>query len=164
MTRLRALARRLLVIFGGGALAVMMLHISAEAILRSAFGITIPGTLEMVSFHYMVAAVFAGLALVALLNEQVIVEVFLAGLKKRPRALVDALAALLGAAYAGLLAYGAWLEASSATRFGEMVPVRGFDLPVWPARWVAVLGLALVALASLGWAGAMLARARGRDE
>jgi len=144
--------RRLLVILGGAALLVMMLHITVEVILRSAFNITIPGTIEFVSFYYMVCAVFAGLAIVALLDEQVVVEILLKRLPARPLSIVDCLAAALGAAYAGFLADAAWLEAKTAFKFGEMVPVRGFDVPVWPSRWVAVTGLAIIALASAAYA------------
>lgn len=160
MTSLRSIAQTFLVFLGGAALIIMMLHITAEVILRSAFNITIPGTLEMVTYYYMVFAVFAGLAIVALLNEQVIVEIFLGWMPRRALLIVDGLAALLGAGYAALLVYGGWLEAKSATRFGEMVPVRGFDVPIWPSRWVAVIGLSLIVLASLAHAIMLL---RGRQ-
>lgn len=160
MTRLGLVAQRLLVFAGGAALIVMMLHITAEVLLRAVFGITIPGTLELVSFYYMVCAVFAGLAIVAVLNEQVIVEIFLGWMPARGLRLVDGLAALLGAAYAGLLTYGAWLEARAALRFDEIVPVRGFDLPIWPMRWLACAGLAVIALASIGHAVAHLRKLR----
>lgn len=156
MKRTFALIQKCIVITGGAALMIMMLHITAEVLLRSIFNVTIPGTLEFVSFYYMVVAVFAGIALVALLNEQVVVEVFLGWLPKRALSIVDGLAALLGAAYAGLIAYGAWLEAKSAMKFGEMVPVRGFDVPIWPSRWMAFAGITLIALASLGYAIALL--------
>lgn len=161
MTVVFTFLRRLLVVLGGAAMIIMMLHITLEVILRSAFGITIPGTLEFVSFYYMVCAVFAGLAIVALLNEQVVVEVFLGWASRRTVSIVDGLAALLGAGYAGFLAYAGWLEARSAFKYDEMLPVRGFDVPIWPSRWVAVVGLAIIALASLGYAAAHL---RGRKD
>lgn len=151
-------------ILGGSALMVMMVHITAEVILRSAFNITIPGTLEFVSFYYMVIAVFTGLALVALLNEQVIVEVFLNWMPRSALLIVDGLAAILGAAYAFVLTYGGWLEAKSALKYGEMVPVRGFDVPIWPSRWVAVIGLGLIVLASLAHAIALLRGKKGANE
>lgn len=150
MNRLNSLVQKFVVIVGGAALLIMMLHITAEVVLRSLFGITIPGTLEFVSFYYMVVGVFAGLAVVALLNEHVVVEVFLTWLPGRALAIFDALAALIGAAYAGFLAYGAWLQAKSSTKFDEIMPVRGFDMPIWPSRWVAVAGLIIIAFASLG--------------
>lgn len=159
MTKLEGLARKFLVLLGGSALIVMMLHITAEVILRSAFNVTIPGTLEMVSFYYMVFAVFSGLALVALLNEQVIVEVFLNWMPRRALLIVDGIAALLGTGYAAILVYGGWLEAKSAMKFNEMVAVHGFDVPIWPSRWIAVVGLSLIVVASFGHAVALL-RAR----
>jgi len=156
MKRARDCLNMVLTICGGAALVLMMLHISLEMLLRSAFSITIPGTIEFVSFYYMVCAVFFGLALVVLINEQVIVELFLNFLPPRALMIVDAIAALLGSAYAGVIAYGAWLEARSATRFGEMVPVYGFDMPTWPSRWIAFAALAFIVLASLGHAIAFL--------
>lgn len=161
MGALRKIAQKYLVFLGGSALLIMMLHITAEVILRSAFNVTIPATLEIVSFYYMVFAVFAGLGLVALLNEQVIVEVFLNWAPRRVLLVIDGVAALLGAGYAGILVYGGWLEAQSAMKFNEIVAVRGFDLPIWPSRWIAVVGLLVIALASLGHAIALL---RGKKD
>lgn len=156
MKRARDWLGRLLTFCGGAALIVMMLHITAEMLLRSAFSYTIPGTIEFVSFYYMVCAVFAGLALVVLVNEQVIVEIFLNWMSPRALMVVDGLAALLTAAYAAVIAYGAWLEAKSSTRYGEMVPVHGFDMPTWPSRWIAFAALSFIVLASLGHAIAYL--------
>lgn len=161
MNAVKSLAEKFLVALGGSALMVMMLHITAEVILRSAFNVTIPGTLELVTFYYMTFAVFAGLALVALLNEQVIVEIFTGWMSRRTLLVIDGLAALLGAGYAGLLVYGGWLEAKSAMKFNEMVAVRGFDVPIWPSRWVAVIGLGLIALASVAHAIALLRGTKG---
>lgn len=143
---------------GGAALLVMMLHITLGVLLRAVFGITLPGTIELVSFYYMVCAVFAGLALVVLVNEQVIVEVFLSWVPPRALRLIDAIAAFLSALYAALLTYGAWLEARSATRFGEMVAVNGLDLATWPSRWIAFAALFFIVLAALGHALAHLSR------
>jgi TRAP-type C4-dicarboxylate transport system permease small subunit len=160
----RDVLRRVFVVCGGIALVVMMLHITAEIVLRSLFNVTIPGTIEFVSVYYMVVAVFTGLALVQLVNEQVIVEIFLQWLTERKLRLVDAFAGILTAGYGAFLAYGAWLEARSATRFGEMVPVRGFDLMTWPSRWVAVAALALMAAFALVQAvGLFLGRRQDRE-
>lgn len=163
MNRLNSIVHKLVVFVGGAALMVMMLHITAEVVFRSLFGFTIPGTLEFVSFYYMVFGVFAGLAIVALLNEHVVVEVFLNWLPRRTLSIFDAAGALLGAAYAGFLAYGAWLQAQSSTKFDEMMPVRGFDMPIWPSRWVAVAGLIVIAFAGLGHAVRFL-RKRGEQD
>jgi TRAP-type C4-dicarboxylate transport system permease small subunit len=161
---MRSILQQLFIVCGGIALMVMMLHITAEVVLRSLFHITIPGTIEFVSVYYMVVAVFVGLAMVQLVNEQVIVEIFLQWMTTRQLFVVDAFGATLTAGYAGFLAYGAWLEARSATRFGEMVPVRGFDLVTRPSRWVAVAALALMALFALIQAIGLFAGRRQESE
>jgi TRAP-type C4-dicarboxylate transport system permease small subunit len=153
---MRSILQQLFIVCGGIALMVMMLHITAEVVLRSLFHITIPGTIEFVSVYYMVVAVFVGLAMVQLVNEQVIVEIFLQWMTTRQLFVVDAFGATLTA--------GAWLEARSATRFGEMVPVRGFDLVTWPSRWVAVAALALMALFALIQAIGLFAGRRQESE
>lgn len=163
MSRLNALVQRGVVIVGGAALIIMMLHITAEVVLRSLFGVSIPGTLETVSFYYMVVGVFAGLAVVALHHEHVVVEVFLSWLSRRALLVVDAAGAVLSAGYAAFLAYGGWLQAQSSMKFGEMMPVRGFDMPIWPSRWVAVAGLLIIAVASLAQA-VRLFRKRGEHQ
>lgn len=156
MRRAYQALRKALMIVGGLGLLAMMLHITAEVVLRATLGVTLPGTIEFVSFYYMVGVVFVGLALVVLVNEQVIVEIFLNWLPARPLSIVDAFGAILGATYAAVIAYATWLEAKSATRFGEMVPVFGMDMPIWPSRWIAVAAFVFIALASLGYAIAYL--------
>ncbi len=45
----------------GAVTVLMMLHVTAEVLLRVLFGMHIPGTMEVVTYYYMVAAVFVGI-------------------------------------------------------------------------------------------------------
>ncbi|MZR30688.1 TRAP transporter small permease [Sneathiella litorea] len=163
MKMLRHFLRCGLGIFGGVALVVMMLHITAEVLLRSFANVTIPGTIELVSVYYMVFVVFFGIALVQLDNDQLFVEIFMQWAPKKTLRLVDGFGAILTAAYAGILGYGAWLEARSSTKFGEMIPVRGYDLITWPSRWVVAFAFSAMVLFALFHAIALFRSKNGID-
>lgn len=129
---------------GGLALVAMMLHVCLDIFLREVLGIVVPGTLEAVSFFYMVACICLAFPVMQLAGEQVVVEVFLQTLSKAAQRPFELLGAVLTAAYVGFLAYAAVVGALSATENGEMQLVGDMDLIVWPSRWVSVAGLTIM--------------------
>lgn len=131
---------------GGLALFAMMLHVCLDIFLREVLGIVVPGTLEAVSFFYMVACICLAFPIMQLAGEQVVVEVFLQGLSKAAQRPFELLGAVLTVIYAGYLAFAAFVGAVSATESGEMQLVGDMDLIVWPSRWVSVAGLAILTL------------------
>lgn len=131
---------------GGLALIAMMLHVCLDIFLREALGIVVPGTLEAVSFFYMVACICLAFPIMQLAGEQVVVEVFLQSLSKAAQRPFELLGAVLTATYVGFLAYAAIVGARDATLSGEMQLVGDMDLIVWPSRWVSVAGLSIMAL------------------
>lgn len=134
---------------GGLALVTMMLHVCIDIFLREALGIVLPGTLEAVSFFYMVACICLAFPIMQLAGEQVVVEVFLQKLSAAALKPFELLGAALTVAYVAYLGAAGAIGAWEATQSGEMQLVGDADWIVWPSRWVSVAGLAIMAIAVL---------------
>jgi TRAP-type C4-dicarboxylate transport system permease small subunit len=134
-----------------GAIAVlaMMVHVSADVIMKVALNQPIMGTLEIVSFIYMVGCTFLPLAHVQLSRTLIIVEVFTQKLPPEKNLRLDIAAAVLTVAYLLLLAIMGSVVALAKTEIGEAQDATYFDLPVWPMRWVFCASCGLAALIAL---------------
>lgn len=134
-----------------GALMVlaMLAHICAEVVLRTFFHSPIPATLEIVTYYYMVAAVFLPLAFVQKIKGHVIVEVFTTRLPAPIVVWIDRGAQVLSAIYVGVIGWWGMLDAIRATRRNEFIPVIYFDLVTWPTRWLVAISAGLMMLVIL---------------
>ena len=134
-----------------GAIAVlaMMLHVTADVLMKVALNQPIMGTLEIVSFVYMVGCTFLPLAHVQLSRTLIIVEVFTQNLAPEKNLRFDIGAAALTVAYLSLLAVMGAVVAVAKTGIGEAQDATYFDLPVWPMRWVFCISCGLAALIAL---------------
>lgn len=147
----RLLSRLAGIFLWAGAIAVlaMMVHVSADVIMKVALNQPIMGTLEIVSFIYMVGCTFLPLAHVQLSRELIIVEVFTQNLAPEKNLRFDIAAAVLTVAYLLLLAVMGAVVALAKTEIGEAQDATYFDLPIWPMRWVFCASCALAALIAL---------------
>lgn len=139
------LSNRLLEI-GGLLLLVMMLHVTLDVGMKYLFNQPVPGTLEVVSYYYMVGAVFLPIAFVEMTRGSVAVDLFYDKFSRPFQILCMGLVlALCTAVYAGLgwITYG---DAIRSFNSGEVVmgPV---TVVVWPSRFVLPISFALGALA-----------------
>lgn len=126
---------------GGVALFAMMLHICADVISRQLLGRPVTGTLEFVTYVYMLSVVFLPLAVTQEERAHVLVELFMQRLSPRAIARVDAFVNLFCAAYVSLLTWFSTLEAIRSTRRNEVITLYAFDMPLWPTRWLLTAGL-----------------------
>lgn len=149
---------RLCLLIGGGATLLLMLHVCADIVLREAFGVVLPGTLEVVSYFYMTTAVCLAFPAMQLTGQQVIVEVFLQKTSEDTRRVFDIVASCLTTAYVAFLAAGTGTAAWSAMLDGEMQLVGGHDLITWPGRWLVFAGFACTALVVIWQVWAQLRR------
>ena len=151
MSVARLLSRLADIFLWGGAIAVlaMMLHVSADVLMKVALNQPIMGTLEIVSFVYMVGCTFLPLAHVQLSRNLIIVEVFTQKLAPEKNLRFDIAAAVLTVAYLLLLAIMGAVVALAKTEIGEAQDATYFDLPVWPMRWVFCASCGLAALIAL---------------
>lgn len=133
-------------VVGGVAMMAMMLQVGLDVICKYLFNYPIQFTLEMVSTYYMVAIVFLPLGLVTRDGGHVVVELFTQGFGARSLALIDALAGLLGIAYVGMMTVRSYEVAVEKTAIRESWEAATTDIEVWPARWLLVIGCALMTL------------------
>jgi len=136
----------------------MMLHVCADIILREVFDIVIVGTIEVVSYYYMVAAICLAFPAMQLAGAQVVVEVFVQKMSAERLRPLKIAANVLGIAYVGFLAVAAAAGAWSATESGEMQLVGDTDLATWPSRWINTLGLGVMGLVLVWQVWAQLIR------
>ncbi|TMV14613.1 TRAP transporter small permease [Arenibacterium halophilum] len=125
---------------------VMCLHVSASALLRSLFNVTLPGTVEIVMYYYMVLVAFLPWSMAQKLGEHVSVDMLVTVLPDRVTVVLQLLVDVFSAAVTGILCWALVSMAIRQTGFGQIVETGWFGLPVWPARWLAALGCGAMVL------------------
>lgn len=128
---------------GGVGIVILMLLATAGAIGRK-FGHPVPCSLEACE-TIMFASVFLGMAFVALQGGHINVTLFTQGLSSRAQALLDAVVLLLSAAVFGLLTWSSWGLAWKLFLIRE-VRLGAFPWPIWPFRFLFVVGMGLITL------------------
>ncbi|WP_169569395.1 TRAP transporter small permease subunit [Sneathiella limimaris] len=126
-------------------LVLMMLHVGADVLLKLAFNSPIVGTLETVSYYYMVSLVFLALPFVEFKGEHVAVDLFFQKFPRRLKQIVYIFGTILAALYYGLFSYVTFLDALIATSQKETV-MANFLFYVWPSRWALPIGSAVLVL------------------
>ncbi len=140
----------------GVLIVLMMLHVTAEVLLRVGFGLHIPGTMEVVTYYYMVAAVFMGIFACTTEDGHIRVDVVAQFFKGKVRRVVEVIGLVVMAVYFAIFSYGLYLQAVKSWTRSETVDAIFLELPVWPSRWIAVAGivfslLSVLYLFRLGW-------------
>ena len=157
-------AANLLMWVGALAMIAMMLHICVDVAARKLFGAPIVGTLEFVTYLYMISVVFLPLAVTQVDRGHVIVEVFSQHLAPPALHRLDIFAQIVTAIYVGFVAWWGAQEALRATRRGEVIAIVGWDVPLWPTRWILAFGLGAMLLVVVVQIGRALRRPPLRDK
>lgn len=123
------------------AMLLMALHIVANVAQRFLFSRDLPGTLEFVTYYYMVFLTFIPLAYVAMKKAHIRVEFLDSMLGPRLARIVDFLCELGMAGFFFLLCWRTWVNALERTASREGVPSADGAFHIWPARWFVVAGL-----------------------
>ncbi|ATI41282.1 C4-dicarboxylate ABC transporter permease [Pacificitalea manganoxidans] len=127
---------------------LMMAHITIDVGVRYFVNGQIVGTLEWVSFYYMVALVFFALGFVEYRNENIRVDLFAQMMPKSVQLGLYIFACVLGLVFFGMLFWQSLHDAIRATGRGEEA-MSNFRFYIWPARWALPIGFAGVLLAVL---------------
>ncbi|MAQ47061.1 C4-dicarboxylate ABC transporter permease [Roseovarius sp. 22II1-1F6A] len=127
---------------------LMMAHITIDVGVRYFVNGQIVGTLEWVSFYYMVALVFLALGFVEYRNENIRVDLFAQMMPKSVQLGLYIFACVLGLVFFGMLFWQSLHDAIRATGRGEEA-MSNFRFYIWPARWALPIGFAGVLLAVL---------------
>lgn len=134
--------------FSGLFLILMITHITIDVVLRFFFHIALHGTLEVVSFYYMVCIVFLPLAFVELKQEHISVDVLVNHFPPNIRLALYLTSCLLGVIYFSMLGYQSLLDAIKATQSQETA-MANFTFYLWPSRWALPVGFFAMDLAIL---------------
>jgi TRAP-type C4-dicarboxylate transport system permease small subunit len=131
---------------GGLAIALMMLHVSLDVLLRYVFNAPLPGTITIVAYYYMIIAAFLPLAFAEQKNAHISVEVFTDLLPDRGQYHLAAWILPLSAAIFGGMAWRTWGEAVSKHNITASVVQGNTSIPVWPTYYVLPIGFGLLSL------------------
>ena len=145
---------------GGSGIVILMLLATAGAIGRK-LGHPVPCSLEA-SETIMFASVFLGMAYVALQGGHINVTLFTQRLSTRTQTILDTVVMLLSAAVFGLLTWSSWGLAWKWFLIRE-VRLGAFPWPIWPFRFLFVVGMGLIALQLIFSAVNLIRKAWGRE-
>ncbi len=132
--------------FGGVFIVLMMLQIVADVIGREVFSLPIDGTLEIVSFYYMVAVTFFPLAFVSHGEGHITVELFTRGLPRRRLAGLEVVVALVCLGFVVLFVRETWIAALESFETGEMWETSDDLITIWPSRFALPIGALLMGI------------------
>ncbi|HAE49206.1 MAG TPA: TRAP transporter small permease [Tistrella mobilis] len=136
-------------VIGVLAVTLMMLHITADVVVRNLFGIALPGTIAAVSNFYMLVVAFLPLAYAEEGDKHISVEVVTDLLPARAQAVLRGFAYVLSAAVFIAMTRQSWLEAMKKQAVGAFVIQEGWRIPIWPSYYILPVGTALMALVVL---------------
>ncbi|GAA2046233.1 hypothetical protein GCM10009720_28890 [Yaniella flava] len=128
---------------------VMMVAISIDVVARNTAGEPIPGLLEL-SEMALVATVFLGIAYAGTTNAHVSVDLLTSKLPTKSRRMIAGLMWLLGSGMIVWFIMSTFDRAIQSTEMSE-VTLGLVVWPIWPARWLIVIGYVaflIVALAN----------------
>jgi TRAP-type C4-dicarboxylate transport system permease small subunit len=129
---------------------LMMVHVSADLLIRYVIGVQLEGTIEIVSAYYMVGLVFFPLAMIDRNRGHISADVFTTLMSPRVKAACHRLVDLIIFACMAALLYFSTREAWHKTLDGEMWRSGEFLIPVWPSRWFVPVGALGMSLSVLG--------------
>lgn len=135
-------------VIAGLALIAMLVHVVLDVVLRE-IHVPFSGTLEIVSFWYMVALVFLAIPIAQAHGHHIRVELFTAAVSPRVQQVIDLLV-LFGCI--ALLILFVWVSTEEAIRQTNrlaVVEAGTGTIPVWPTRWLVPLSMATTALICL---------------
>jgi TRAP-type C4-dicarboxylate transport system permease small subunit len=127
------------------AMVMLMLHVVADVTGRYVFNNPLPGTLETVTYYYMVIVTALPFAYVTRTQGQISVELFTSWLPPRWISVFEAFAGFLMLVYVVVLAWMIGEEAVEMTRIGEVHDAGTTQFITWPSRWVPPIAFGVMA-------------------
>jgi TRAP-type C4-dicarboxylate transport system permease small subunit len=130
-------------------MGLMIVQISLDAFLRTAFGTPLPATVEIVSNYYMVALSFLPLALAQRQNRHIEASVVYDLLPTLAQGLSRILARLSGIVIYAFLAWQTFLDALEKTAVRAYALAGTTEIPIWPCYWLLPISFSLLVVALL---------------
>jgi len=149
MLHLTALADRLsrtLAFVGAVGVILLMVHVCADIIVRVITGASLPATVEIVSYYYMVLVAFLPLAWVERKGGMISVELLEFLMTPGMMKVSDAMVAALASVIYGVMAYATWITAVRNYVTGTFVVALQVKIITWPGYFLPSIGFALAAV------------------
>ena len=131
------------------AMVLMAFHVFGNVVVRILTRRDIAGTLEIVTYYYMVALVFLPMAFVEQAGGHIRADLLARYISKGLGTVIEVVMQIAMAVFFALLGWEAVGSAIEQTGRGEVIQGGGGLFIVWPARWMLPVGLALAALYAL---------------
>jgi TRAP-type C4-dicarboxylate transport system permease small subunit len=146
-----------LAVVAGLLLIVMMLHVSADVVMKLFFNEPIQGTLEIVSAYYMVFTVFLPLGLVEWTRSSITVDIFYGLFPIWMKTLCVVFVLVSTAVVYGLLSYHTWGSAmTSFARKDFLMGGASLEIATWPPRFALPIGFGAACLVAVWYLLAFL--------
>lgn len=143
-------------LFGGSlAIVTMACHIFLDIIGKSFFAYPLTGTLELVTYYYMVACTFLALPFVQQQQANITADLIAPLLGRRLRRICDTAAAAITTLFFLVAGAASLVVAWERSLRGETVDATLFELWLWPSRWMPVYGFLLAAVFAARQAAAL---------
>lgn len=131
-------------VVGAMAVALMMLHVSLDVVARYIFNTSIPGTMTLVSYYYMIVTAFIPLAYAEQKDAHISVEVLTEHFPKSVQNHLAGWMLLLSTVIFGLLTTRSWQEAVVKMATNASISQGETTIIIWPAYYILPLGFALM--------------------
>ena len=142
------LLNRGFVVLAAVSLILMMFHVTVEVAGRATGAFTMIGTLEIVSFYYMIMLVMLPMGFVELRNEHIRVDLFVQMMPARLQLVLYVLSCLVSITFFAMMFWQSYHDALNSTQRMETI-MSNFIFYIWPSRWALPIGFFGLLLASL---------------
>ncbi|KRS11666.1 hypothetical protein XM53_15475 [Roseovarius atlanticus] len=129
------------------ALLLMMLHVTAEVVARATGWVTLIGTLEIVSYYYMILLVMLPMGFVELKHEHIRVDLFVQMMPARMQFVLYLLSCVMCIVFFAMMFRQSLLDAWNSMQRKETI-MSNFIFYIWPSRWALPIGFFGLLLAS----------------
>lgn len=149
LNRLADQLSRALALLGTLGIAAMLIHVTADVVLRSTLSYSIPATLEIVTRYYMITLALLPLAWVEHQRNMIAVEAVSDMLGERFKAWTDVLVAVISLLIYFIFMMATWTKAVEQFERGAYIMSLDFPMPVWPTYFVIPISFALACVVCL---------------
>lgn len=130
------------------ALLLMMLHVTAEVVARATGWLTLIGTLEIVSYYYMILLVMLPMGFVELKQEHIRVDLFAQMMPERVQFVLYLLSCMMCIVFFSMMFQQSLIDAWNSMQRKETI-MSNFIFYIWPSRWALPIGFFGLLVASV---------------
>ena len=127
-------------------IVLLMVQVVFDVVGREVFGVPIDGTLEIVSFYYMVGVTFLPLAYVSHEEGHIMVELFTQKLSRSRLAGLEAVIGIICFIFVVVLFIQTWDAALDSYDTGEMWETSDDLITIWPSRFALPIGVFMMGI------------------